>query len=126
VTLRAVVLDAGDTLVGVEYAFIAARLQADGHPIGAERVRIAEARARVRLDPHLGARQSTEGAEVFSRYVRFSFAKTSSDSLGTIRNPRARRAGLEIERPGSADRRPCTVPGDSRWMSESGQAALDR
>jgi hypothetical protein len=58
--------------------------------------------------------------------IELSFAKTSSDSLGTIRNPRARRAGLEIERPVSSDRRPCTVPADSRWMSESGQAALDR
>jgi hypothetical protein len=35
--------------------------------------------------------------------VSLSFAKTSSDSLGTIRNPRARRAGLATERPGSAD-----------------------
>jgi glycine/D-amino acid oxidase-like deaminating enzyme len=55
-----------------------------------------------------------------------SFAKTSSDSLGTVRDPRARAASrLEVPRPVSSDRRPCTVPGDSRWMSESGQAALD-
>ena len=34
-------------------------------------VRTAELRARVRLDPHLGARRSTEAADVFARYVEY-------------------------------------------------------
>jgi putative hydrolase of the HAD superfamily len=77
VALRAVFLDAGNTLVGLDYALIAARLRADGHPVDVERLRIAEARARVRLDPHVAARQSTETADVFSRYVRYMLEELS-------------------------------------------------
>jgi HAD superfamily hydrolase (TIGR01509 family) len=69
--LRAVFLDAGNTLVGLDYDTIARRIGAEGHPVEALAVRSAEARARVRLDPHLAARQSTETADVFTRYVRY-------------------------------------------------------
>jgi putative hydrolase of the HAD superfamily len=79
VALRAVFLDAGNTLVGLDYELIAARLQADGHAIAADRVRAAEARARVRLDPHLAARQSTETADVFTRYVRYVLSELGID-----------------------------------------------
>ena len=75
--LRAVFLDAGNTLVGLDYDLIAARIRADGHRVTAERVRDAEVRARVRLDPHLAARQSTETADVFSRYVRYMLEELS-------------------------------------------------
>jgi putative hydrolase of the HAD superfamily len=69
--LRAVFLDAGNTLVGLDYDTIARRIGAEGHRVEAPAVRSAEARARVRLDPHLAARQSTETADVFTRYVRY-------------------------------------------------------
>lgn len=69
--LRAVFLDAGNTLVGLDYELIAARLRADGHSVTADRARSAEGRARVRLDPHLAVRRSTETADVFALYVRF-------------------------------------------------------
>jgi putative hydrolase of the HAD superfamily len=68
--LRAVFLDAGNTLVGLDYDAIAGRIRAEGHAVDVPRVRAAEFRARVRLDPHLAARQSTEAADVFTRYVR--------------------------------------------------------
>jgi putative hydrolase of the HAD superfamily len=71
VALRAVFLDAGNTLVGLDYETIAARIRAEGHDVDVPRVRDAECRARVRLDPHLAARQSTEAADVFTRYVRY-------------------------------------------------------
>jgi putative hydrolase of the HAD superfamily len=71
VALRAVLLDAGNTLVGLDYEAIAGRIRADGHAVDAPGVRTAEARARVRLDPHLAGRQSTETPDVFSRYVRY-------------------------------------------------------
>jgi HAD superfamily hydrolase (TIGR01509 family) len=71
VPLRAVFLDAGNTLVGLDYATIARRIWAEGHLVEAPEVRSAEARARVRLDPHLAARQSTETSDVFTRYVRY-------------------------------------------------------
>jgi putative hydrolase of the HAD superfamily len=69
--LRAVFLDAGNTLVGLDYHTIARRLGADGHAVDASAVRAAEIRARVRLDPHLAVGQSTETADVFTRYVRY-------------------------------------------------------
>jgi putative hydrolase of the HAD superfamily len=69
--IRAVFLDAGNTLVGLDYETIADRIRAEGHDVDASRVRTAEFRARVRLDPHLAARASTETADVFARYVRY-------------------------------------------------------
>ena len=69
--LRAVFLDAGNTLVGLDYETIARRIGAEGRAVDVPAVRAAEARARVRLDPHLAARQSTETADVFTRYVRY-------------------------------------------------------
>jgi putative hydrolase of the HAD superfamily len=75
VALRAVFLDAGNTLVGLDYEAIAGRLRAEGHAVDVPAVRAAEARARVRLDPHLAARRSTEGADVFTRYVGYVLAE---------------------------------------------------
>ncbi len=69
--LRAVFLDAGNTLVGLDYELIAARLRTDGHPVTADLARLAESRARVRLDPHLAVHRSTETADVFALYVRY-------------------------------------------------------
>ena len=72
--LRAVFLDAGNTLVGLDYATIARCIGEACRPVAAPAVRLAEARARVRLDPDLAAR-STETADVFSRYVRYMLAE---------------------------------------------------
>src|SRR5262249_21050811 len=71
VPLRAVLLDAGNTLVGLDYDAIGRAIEAQGHAVGSRAVRSAEARARVRLDPHLAARRSTESADVFGQYVRY-------------------------------------------------------
>jgi HAD superfamily hydrolase (TIGR01509 family) len=71
VPVRAAFLDAGNTLVGLDYAAIARRIAADGHAVEIPRVRAAEMRARVRLDPHVAARGSTEGVDVFGWYVRY-------------------------------------------------------
>jgi putative hydrolase of the HAD superfamily len=69
VALRAVFLDAGNTLVGLDYDAIARCIGAECRPVTVTAVRLAEARARVRLDPELAAR-STETPDVFARYVR--------------------------------------------------------
>jgi putative hydrolase of the HAD superfamily len=69
--LRAVFLDAGNTLVGLDYDAIARRIRAEGHPVDVDRVRAAEARARVRLDPHVRDRASTESGDTFVWYVRY-------------------------------------------------------
>ncbi len=69
--LRAVFLDAGNTLVALDYEIIADRVRAEGHPVRAAEVRQAEQRARVRLDPHLGGTRATETADTFRLYVRY-------------------------------------------------------
>lgn len=69
--LRAVFLDAGNTIVALDYALIAARLRAAGHPVSPNRVRHAEQHARARLDPHLARGRSTETLDVFRMYVRY-------------------------------------------------------
>jgi putative hydrolase of the HAD superfamily len=71
VALRAVFLDAGNTLVELDYQVIAERIRAEGHPVTADQVRSAEQRARVRLDPHLG-RGSTETLDTFRLYLRYT------------------------------------------------------
>jgi putative hydrolase of the HAD superfamily len=69
--LRAVFLDAGNTLLALDYEVIAGCFREAGHrnvtPAG---VREAEHRARPRLDPHLGT-ASTETADTFRLYVGY-------------------------------------------------------
>ena len=72
--LRAVFLDAGNTLVALDYELIADRIRADGYPVTPDRVRLAEQHARVRLDPHLAGGRSTETLDVFQTYVRYVLA----------------------------------------------------
>lgn len=69
--LRALIFDAGNTLVRMNYAAIAGQLARLGHPVEAETVQRAEWRARVRLDDgvftHPGA--STESGSARAAYV---------------------------------------------------------
>src|SRR5262249_24237152 len=71
VALRVVFLDAGNTLVGLDSDMIARRIRAEGRAVEIVALGAAEAGARVRLAPHLAARQSTETADIFGRYVRY-------------------------------------------------------
>jgi len=72
-TLRAVFFDAGNTLLSLDYPAIVEALAAEGIPVGREQVWRAECRARVRLDPLLAEIAVRESAEVFTRYMRFTF-----------------------------------------------------
>ena len=96
VAVRAVFLDAGNTLVGLDYDTIARRIRAESYPVDVPAVRAAEARARVRLDPLLAARRSTETADVFTRYVRYVLEELGA-RLG--RGERAPRAGPSRRQP---------------------------
>jgi putative hydrolase of the HAD superfamily len=68
---RAVLFDAGNTLLRMDYAVIAEQLARHGHPASPEQVEEAELRARVRLDPHLAPGASTESATTHGRYLRY-------------------------------------------------------
>lgn len=71
--LRAVFLDAGNTLLRMNYAAIAAALGELGHDVTAAAVQQAEWRARVRLDDeHLPrAGTSTESSATGAAYLRY-------------------------------------------------------
>lgn len=73
--MRAVFFDAGNTLLWMNYAVIAAELAQHGVGATAEAVQRAEWRARVRLDEEVFARSapgaSTESRSSAGRYVRY-------------------------------------------------------
>jgi HAD superfamily hydrolase (TIGR01509 family) len=69
--VRAVIFDAGNTLLRMNYRIIAEQLAARGRPVSAEQVEEAELRARVRLDPHLAPGSSTESTTTHGRYLRY-------------------------------------------------------
>ena len=69
--MRAVIFDAGNTLLRMNYRIIAEQLAARGRPVSAAQVEEAELRARVRLDPHLVPGRSTESTATHGRYLRY-------------------------------------------------------
>jgi putative hydrolase of the HAD superfamily len=69
--MRAVIFDAGNTLLRMNYAIIAEQLVARGRPVSPDQVEDAELRARVRLDPHLAPGSSTESTTTHGRYLRY-------------------------------------------------------
>jgi putative hydrolase of the HAD superfamily len=68
---RAVLFDAGNTLLRMNYPAIAKHLASRGHPVGIEAVEEAELRARVRLDADLALGGSTEGRPAQDRYTTY-------------------------------------------------------
>ena len=69
--VRAVIFDAGNTLLRMNYGIIAEHLGTHGRAASPEQVEEAELRARVRLDPHLAPGASTESAVTHGRYLRY-------------------------------------------------------
>lgn len=68
---RAVLFDAGNTLLRMNYPAIAGHLASRGHIVSAEAVEEAELRARVRLDADLAGGVSTEGRTAQDRYLGY-------------------------------------------------------
>lgn len=89
--LKAVFFDAGNTLIHLDYGFIAEVLSQEGLLAEPDAIRAAEYRARVKLDPLLG-NGPTETTRVFQAYARFIL-----DGLGVPWDARAWRALEELE-----------------------------
>jgi len=68
---RAVIFDAGNTLLLMNYPVIASYLGSRGHIVADADVHEAELRARVRLDPDLAPGASTESGATHGRYLRY-------------------------------------------------------
>jgi HAD superfamily hydrolase (TIGR01549 family) len=68
---RAVIFDAGNTLLRMNYGAIAAHLIGRGRAVTAAEVEEAELRGRARLDAHPDTARSTESTATRDRYVRY-------------------------------------------------------
>jgi HAD superfamily hydrolase (TIGR01509 family) len=68
---RAILFDAGNTLLRMDYAVISAYLTARGRVAAPAQVEEAELRARVLLDRDLAAGASTESKDTHGRYLRY-------------------------------------------------------
>jgi HAD superfamily hydrolase (TIGR01509 family) len=68
---RAVLFDAGNTLLRMNYPAIARHLASRGHAVTVEAVEEAELRARVRLDADLARGVSTEGRPAQDQYTTY-------------------------------------------------------
>jgi putative hydrolase of the HAD superfamily len=77
--LRAILFDAGNTLVRMNYGAIAGQLASLGHPMSAEVVQRAEWRARVRLDDGVLGRA---GTSTESPGARAAYVELILDELG--------------------------------------------
>jgi HAD superfamily hydrolase (TIGR01509 family) len=85
--LRAVFFDAGNTLIRINYAAIAAQLASLDVRVSEEAVQRAEWRARVRLDAELFAARgvSTESRDTAERYLRHVLAGVGVTDEPTVR-----------------------------------------
>ena len=87
-SVRAVLFDAGNTLLRMNYAAIAEHLATRGVTATAEQIQHAEWRARVRLDADLFARpapgSSTESGSTSERYVRYILAELGVTDEATV------------------------------------------
>jgi hypothetical protein len=69
--LRLALLDAGNTLVRMDYDVVAQRLRAHGADVTADDLRRAEVRARVRLDACFAPSVSTESGQIGRLYLQY-------------------------------------------------------
>jgi putative hydrolase of the HAD superfamily len=69
--LKAVMFDAGNTVMLLNYGVVTEALVTEGFDVDEAAVREAEYRARVCLDQVLARRHSTEAPEIFRTYLRF-------------------------------------------------------
>jgi putative hydrolase of the HAD superfamily len=84
VRVRAIFFDAGNTLIHMEYAAIAAALAAEGVATGADAVQRAEWRARVRLDASFEPGASTEQPSTGERYLTFVLDELGVRDAATV------------------------------------------
>ena len=81
--IRAIVFDAGNTLLEMDYPLIAAQLRLRGHGVTEARVADAERRARVRLDEERAAQPARERTGS-GRYFRYLLTNLGIDDDGEL------------------------------------------
>ncbi len=94
--VKAMFFDAGNTLLRMNYDVLAGQISAHGVPIVAERVREAELRARVRLDPELAPGVSTEARPTAGRYLRYLLEECGVTDETTVQSMAEWRRGYNL------------------------------
>jgi len=82
--LRAIFFDAGNTLLRMNYAAIAAQLDAAGHARPPDTLQRADWRARVRLDAHLVTGVSTESTSTGDLYLRYLLEEAGAGDAALV------------------------------------------
>jgi HAD superfamily hydrolase (TIGR01509 family) len=90
---RAVLFDAGNTLLRMNYPALARHLASRGHAVTVEAVEEAELRARVRLDADLARGVSTEGRPAQDQYTTYLMDGLGLTDAGEIEAAVAFRRG---------------------------------
>lgn len=121
VEIDTVFLDAGNTLVSIDFARVAAALGSEGLATTSEALRRAEARARPRISRRAHERRSTEGEDAFAASLGFVLAELGPpvELAAEERLALARRVSLEVREPGASDRLWC-------WPLPGTEEALNR
>ncbi len=100
--IQTLFLDAGNTLVSVDFAWIADEIRTRGHDCSADALERAEAAARPHLDAWLSGGSSTEGGSTFTTYLRMVLERVPDFDEGAI--PELAEALLPVlVKPGSSD-----------------------
>jgi putative hydrolase of the HAD superfamily len=94
-SVRAVLFDAGHTLLEADYACLAAQIRARGHAVSDAAVIAAERRARARLDEAQAA-QATRERTGAGRYLRYLFEALGIDDEGDLAAVAAWRRGFNV------------------------------
>lgn len=118
--IETVFLDAGNTLVSIDFPRVAEEASSCGLRVDAETLRRAEARARPAVSRRAHERGRTEGEDAFSAYLRFvvDAIPEAGDWSGERRDELVRDLAPRVREPGASFRLWCWVlPGTEEALT---------
>ncbi len=116
--IETVFLDAGNTLVSIDFERVARVCEGHGLSVSPAALRRAEARARPAISARVHARGRTEGEDAFLLYVQDVLRQLPEALMPMRKDPGlASRVAAELREPGASDRLWCSVlPGTAEAL----------